>query len=152
MAAHSTACGAGWAHREPPGRPVPARIACHPNQAAAAANTARQMVPGTGLSCGSSIPAIATPMRACSPSVSSSVSLPRTRDTARRPALQTATMIMSAAKPPVSQAGPLMSASHGAGAPRAPAGVAGGRLVLEPGAGSGRMNVRLPGPGIHGCA
>ena len=32
MAAHSTACGAGWAHREPPGRPVAGadRLPCEP--------------------------------------------------------------------------------------------------------------------------
>ena len=115
MAAHSTACGAGWAHRQPPGRPLRARIACQANHAAAAANTARHMVAGTGLSRGSSIPAIATPMRMCSPSVSSSVSLPRTRDAARRPAQQAATMIMSTAKPPASQGGLLTSAFPCAG-------------------------------------
>ena len=120
MAAHSTACGAGWAQRaaRPAGR---ARMACQANHAAAAANTARQAVPGTGLSRGSSIPAIATPIRTCSPSVSSSVSLPRSRDTARRPAQQTATMIMSDREAAGEPGGPLTSASPGPGAPGAPA-------------------------------
>ena len=85
MAAHSTAWGTGCAQRARPAR-RPAEMACQANHAAAAANTARQAVPGTGVSRGSSIPAIATPIRTCSPSASSSVCRPRRREMARRPA------------------------------------------------------------------
>ena len=108
MAAHSTAWGAGCAHREALGRlRLRERIACQENHAAAAAKTARQTVPGTGLSPGSNIPAIATPIRTCRPSASSSVSRPRRRPMASRPAQQTAISIMSAANIPASHPGPV---------------------------------------------
>jgi hypothetical protein len=148
MAAHSTACGAGCGHRAPAARPR-ARIACHANHAAAAANTARQAVPGTGLRPGSSIPAMATPIRTCSPSASSSVSLPRRRQTARRPAQYTATMIMSAAKPPASQAGPLMRAAPEPRAPWARAAAAGARVALAPRLATGRWPAARPAWGIY---
>jgi hypothetical protein len=54
--------------------------------AAAPANTTRQAVAGTGVSRGSSIPAIAVPIRTCSASASRSVFLPRSREMARRTA------------------------------------------------------------------
>ena len=115
-------------------------MACQANHAAAAANTARQAVTGTGVSRGSSIPAIATPIRTCSASASSSVFLPRSREMARRAAQQTAIMIMRTAKQPVSQAGALTSASPG---PRVP-----GRPALRAAAGcGGRIAGRGPGPG-----
>ena len=112
MAAHSTAWGAGCAHRQLPGVRRPrAPMACQPNQAAAVANTACQMVPGTGLSCGSSIPAMATPMRTCSTSASGSVGRPRSLQMTSRAVQLAATSSMSAASPPASHARPVTSAS-----------------------------------------
>ena len=96
-------------------------MACQANHAAAAANTARQAVTGTGVSRGSSIPAMATPIRTCSVSASGSVFLPRSREMARRAAQQTAITTMRTAKLPASQAGALTSASPGPGVPGMPA-------------------------------
>ncbi len=120
MAAHSTAWAAGCAQRAALAR-RPGRVACQANHAAAAANTARQAVTGTGVSRGSSIPAMATPIRTCSASASRSVFLPRSRETARRVAQKTAIMIMRTAKLPASQGGALTSAPPGPGVPGMPA-------------------------------
>ena len=83
MTAHSTAWTAGCAQHA---RPAcwPRRTARQANHAVAAANTARQAVTGTGAGRGSSIPAMATPIRTCSASASSSVFVSRSREMARR--------------------------------------------------------------------
>ena len=88
MARHSTRCGMGWAHRQR-GRVLPGRtgIACHANHAAAIPNTASHALAGSGLSRGTSIPAMATPMTTCTPSASNSVSRRCQREAARRLAL-----------------------------------------------------------------
>jgi hypothetical protein len=87
-----------------------ARTACQANQAAAAAKMARQATSGNGFSSGSNIPAIATPIRTCRPSASSSVTRSRRRPIASRAAQQTATSNISAAKAPSSHLGLVMSA------------------------------------------
>jgi len=87
MATHSTRCGTGWEHRPPPGvLPPRVRVACHPNHTAAPAKTTFHTLPGSGLSRGTSIPAMATPMATCIPSASNSVSRRHRRERASRPA------------------------------------------------------------------
>ena len=84
MAMHSTRCGTGYRHRRLTGLAVRDRRAQAPNQVAPTPNTTVQARPGSRASCGTSIPAIAVPIRACSPSVSVSVASPRRREAARR--------------------------------------------------------------------
>jgi hypothetical protein len=145
MAAHSTAWAAGDVQRAPGGR-RPGRMACHANHAAAAANTARQAVTGTGVNRGSSIPAMATPIKTCSVSASGSVFLPRSRGMASRAAQQTAIMIMRTAEPPTSQAGALTCASPGPGVPGM---AAAGARPMDP---AGGWPSAGPERGIGGCA
>ena len=126
-------------------------MACQANHAAAAANTARHAVTGTGVSRGSSIPAMATPIRTCSASASRSVFLPRSREMARRAAQYTAITIMRIAKLPASQAGPLMSAPPGPACAgdacrwRAAAGCGGRIAVREPGRGDWWLRMTVKG-------
>jgi hypothetical protein len=110
MATHSTAWAAGYAQRAGRAR-RPGRVASQANHTAAAAKTTRQAVTGMGVSRGSSIPAMATPIRTCSVSASRSVVRPRRQEMARRAAQYTAVATMRIAKPPASQPGTLTSAS-----------------------------------------
>ena len=70
-------------------------MACQANHAAAAAKTTRQAVTGMGVSRGSSIPAIAKPIKMCSASASRSVVRPDRREMARRAAQYTAVTTMT---------------------------------------------------------
>jgi len=84
---------------------------CQANQAAAAANAACHSPAGSGLNRGSNIPAMAMPMRICTPSASNSVCRRRTLLATMRPADSPASRSIRAAKPAGIQAGPVTSAS-----------------------------------------
>ena len=84
MATHSIRCGTGYRHCQLDLLWFGERRAHAPNHAAPVPNTAIHVAGGRRASWGTSIPAIAVPMTACSPSASASVARPRSLETARR--------------------------------------------------------------------
>ena len=81
MAMHSIRCGTGYRHCQLNLLWFRERRAHAPNHAAPVPNTTIHAVAGSRASWGTSIPAIAVPMTACSPSASASVASPRSRET-----------------------------------------------------------------------
>ena len=84
MAMHSMRCGTGYRHCQLNLLWLRDRRAHAPNHAVPAPNTTIHVMRGSRDSWGMSIPAMAAPMTACSPSASASVASPRSLETARR--------------------------------------------------------------------